>query len=200
MTKVYNKSDVFSQHGNPCDSAHLRGNPLCPEHHTLSWSEVNLRQHPWVRTTAPSSKYLSVTVNDAVKSVYWHQACTCLHIYTVISPFGLVLSTTLTGLLQKAGARLPNTGPDTEQRMFKSHKIWILGTGRTTLGHPSIFKRAASLNSCLLTVFVFYLALNNKSETNTRACHWLGNANFWSRNPNYWIIIIIIIIIPNNQY
>lgn len=100
-------------------------------------------------------------------------------------------------LLQKAGARLPNTGPDTEQRMFKSHTIWILETGRTTLGYPSIFKRAASLNSCLLTVFVFYLALKNKSETNTRACHWLGNANFWSRNPNYWIIIIII---PNNQY
>ncbi len=97
MTKVYNKSDVFSQHGNPCDSAHLRVTPLCPEHYTLSWSEVNLRQHPWVRTTAPSSLYLSVTVNDAVKSVYLHQACTFLHIYSVISPSGLVLSTTLTG-------------------------------------------------------------------------------------------------------
>lgn len=149
--------------------------PLCPQPHTLSWSELNLRQHSWVRTTSASSKYLSTTVNDAVKSVYWHQACSCQTAPVFISiPSFLPLDRSsqqhLLVLLQKADARLPNTGPDTEQQMFQSHKIWTLGTGRPTLGYPSIF---TSLCYQITKVFLLYIwpLIINKSLTPE---HWLG--------------------------
>lgn len=145
----------FSQHTNGWPS-------LCPQRHTLSPSEVDLRQHPWVRTTAASLKYLSKAVNDAVKSVYWHQACSCQTAPVFIFiPASLPLDQSsqqhLMVLLQNAGARLPNTGQETEQGMFKNLKIWILVTSRSKLGYP--WWTVSRVDSQP------YLALNNKSKT-----------------------------------